>query len=115
MESETLRAEHDRILATLSVRKSTWHIACAWVFALVALMALGLVLLLHVHDSPRRWLFSGAVAFAVLTALGALAFLVRGMRLRVDERERYSRLLRLRKELGLDDPLRYLPLGDSRE
>lgn len=103
--SDSVRAEHDAVLSSLSTRESTRHFAHAAVSVLVAVALAGTA-------AKLWWDFWGtnpewASGFAGLTALAlgyAAIRMTLGARANGRERVQLVRLRELRKELGVDAP-----------
>lgn len=107
----SLRAEHDAMLARLSVRTSTLHFAHCAVSFFVACVLGGASLKLSL-DTELVWAPSLVLPAAVAGGLAAAYAVVRlAMGLRVLQREvkDFERLRALRSELRLDDPAALLP------
>ncbi len=105
MSTDALRAEHDAVLSTLSTRASTKHFAHGAVTLFLALILLGTSGKLWWDYSTENPEWSAAAG-----ALGAMVLgycVVRfalGARMYGKERVQLTRLLDLRKTLGVDAP-----------
>ncbi|MDX2015243.1 MAG: hypothetical protein SFW67_33930 [Myxococcaceae bacterium] len=103
--SDSLRATHDELLATLSRRQSIFHFAHAAVSLFVCFIASGAAWRLSL-DTEYAWA-PGLVLPAQLIAGAALCYgvvrLVLGRGRLVVENEAFAELKRLRAQLKLDE------------
>ena len=108
--SVQLRAEYDATLSAVSTRRSTLHFAHGAISLLVGLIGAATAGKLWWDFGAEYELPSAALAFI---ALGVLVYsLVRyllGRRALSTELVDFTKLKRLRQELGLDDPRALLP------
>ncbi len=105
MSTDPVRAEHDAVLTSLSTRVSTMHFAHAAVSILISVALAGTAAKLwwDFWSTNPEW----AIGFFGLTGLAlAYAALRLGLGARANGKERLllTRLLALRKELGVDAP-----------
>ncbi len=108
--TETLRAEHDAVLSSLSARRSTLHLAHAAVSGFIGLTLVAVAAKLwwdYSEYNPEY--FEGSLALAAMAGLYSLVRLVIGRGHFKRERVALGRLLSLRRELGVDDPAVMLP------
>ncbi|MBL8924080.1 MAG: hypothetical protein JNJ54_34805 [Myxococcaceae bacterium] len=107
----SLRAEHDAMLARLSIRASTLHFAHCAVSFFVGCLLGGAAVKLSL-DTELAWapsLVLPAAALAIIAALYAVVRLALGLRVLRGEERDFERLQALRAQLKLDDPAALLP------
>jgi hypothetical protein len=106
MAPQTLKAEHDAVLESISTRGSTKHFAHAAVSLMVCFMLAGTFANMLLEKSGAH--ADDAVWVGVLSGL-VMAYsavrLVLALRMNARERMQLARLLDLRRELGFEMPI----------
>lgn len=110
--SDSLRAEHDAVLTSLSTRESTRHFAHAGVSTLLAFTIEGTGFKLwHDFSSTNPEWAAAAWSLGGVAFLYALIRLGLGAKTNRDERALLGRLKELRKALGVDAPASFSAQG----
>lgn len=103
MANDVLRAEHDQVLQSLATRESTRQFAHAAVSLFVSIITLSTAGKLwwdFADTYPEAWMAAAGVSGLALSY--ALVRLTIGLRHYREERAKVTRLIELRRTLGLD-------------
>lgn len=104
MSNEALRTEHDAVLAALSTRESTRHLAHAAISGFVAFLLGGTAARLW-HDGRQGTPFVVALGLTCAVTLYAVVRGSLGLSAHKKERAQLGRLKELRAQLGVDAPV----------
>lgn len=103
MSNDVLRAEHDAVLSSLSSRDSTRqfaHAAVSFFGSVILFGTAGKLWWDYSQENPEWWMTAAGLGSAVIAYSITRAAI--GFRLYAKERLQLTRLLELRRSLGLD-------------